>query len=70
MALQEKLCKDLLTVCHHPGTSCEHKHCGSGDIVFLIRHVTSHENMFIGLCEFMNLWVESPYGESPPSYVW
>ena len=28
----------LLTVCHHPGTSCERRHCNSEDIVLLICH--------------------------------
>ena len=44
---------ELLTVCHHPGKCCEHRHCDSGDIVFLNYHVTSREDMFKGLCEFM-----------------
>ena len=44
----------LLTVCHHPDKSCDHKYCDSGDIVFLIRHITSRELMFKGLCEFMD----------------
>ena len=32
---------------------CEHRHYDSGDIVFLIYHVTSREHMFKGLCECM-----------------
>ena len=44
---------ELLTVCHHPGKSCEPIHCDSGDIVFLTCHVTSQEHMFDMLYEFM-----------------
>ena len=44
---------ELLTVCHHTDTSCGHKHCDSGYILFLISHATSRERMFKGLCEFM-----------------
>ena len=60
--------RELLTVCHHPGKFCEHRHCDSGDIVFLICHVISREHTFKGLCEFKGR--RTPYGESPPSHVW
>ena len=53
--------RELLTVCHHPGKFCEHRHCDSGDIVFLICHVISREHTFKGLCEFR---VEEPLMES------
>ena len=42
---------ELLTVYHHPGKSCEHRHCDCGYIVFLICHLNSREHMFKGLCE-------------------
>ena len=45
---------ELLAVCHHPDKSCDYKYCDSGDIMFLICHVTSLEHMFIGLYEFMD----------------
>ena len=41
-----------LGVSHYADKSCDHKHCDEGDM-FLICHVTSHEHMFKGLCEFM-----------------
>ena len=31
----------------------DHKHCVSGDMMFLICHVTLLGHMFKGLCEFM-----------------
>ena len=31
----------------------DQRHCGSGDVVFLICHVTSLDHTFRGLCEFM-----------------
>ena len=37
---------------HYADKSYDHKHCDEGDM-FLICHVTSHEHMFKGLCEFM-----------------
>ena len=40
-------------MCHHLDKSCEHRHYDSGDIVFLICHVTSRADMFKELCEFM-----------------
>ena len=44
---------EFLALYHHPDKSCDHKHCGSGDIMFLVCHVTSPGHMFKGLCEFM-----------------
>ena len=35
------------------GKSCDYNHCDSGDIMFLIGHVTSGEHMFNRLYEFM-----------------
>ena len=40
-------------VYYHPDKSCDHKHCGTGDI-FLICHVTSRDHMCKGLCEIMD----------------
>ena len=42
-----------IVVCHYPDKSCNHKHCDSGDITFLICHVTSREHMFKWLYEFI-----------------
>ena len=28
-------------VSHYPATFCDHKHCGSGDTIFLVCHVIS-----------------------------
>ena len=44
---------ELLKVCPHLSKSCEHRHYNSGDIVFLICHVTSCEHMCKGLCDLM-----------------
>ena len=43
---------ELLTVCHHHGKSCEHRHCNGGIMVFLICHVASCEHVY-RLCEFI-----------------
>ena len=32
---------ELLAVYPYPDTSCDHKHCDSGDTIFLIFHMTS-----------------------------
>ena len=50
---------EFLAVCNQPDKSCDPKHCDSGDIMFLICHVTSCEHMFKRLCEFMG---EVPHG--------
>ena len=44
---------EFFAVCHHPDKSCDHKHCDSGNSIFLICHVTSPQNMFKGLYKFM-----------------
>ena len=44
---------ELLAICHQPDETCDHKHCYSADIMFLICHVTSREHMLQGLCEFI-----------------
>ena len=41
-------------VCHQPDKLIDCKCCGSKDIIiFLICHVTSRDQGFQGLCEFM-----------------
>ena len=40
-------------LCHYAYKSGDHKHCDGGDIKFLICHVTSNEDMFKVLFEFM-----------------
>ena len=55
---------ELFTVCQH-GMSCKHRHCDDGDTVFFICHVTSREHVQSSV----NLWVETPHGESPPFHV-
>ena len=52
---------EFFVVCHHPYKSFDHKLCDSGDIMFLIRHMTSREHRFKGLCEFTG---ETPLTES------
>ena len=48
---------EVLAVRHHPDKSCDHTHCDSRDIMFLICHVTPRESreheMFKGLFKFM-----------------
>ena len=44
---------ELLAICHHPDKSCDHKHCDSEGIMFLIFHVTFREHMFKDLYEFI-----------------
>ena len=38
---------ELLVVCHHPSKPFDHKHCDSGNIMFLIRYVTSYVNFWV-----------------------
>ena len=45
---------ELLAVRHHPDKSCDHNYCDNGDIILLICHVTTREQMFKWLCEFMS----------------
>ena len=40
-------------VCHDPDKFCDYYHCDSGDVMFLICHVTSRKHMFKELCGFM-----------------
>ena len=58
---------ELLKICHHTGRSCEHKHCDSGEIAFLICHVISREHMSKRLCEFMG---ERPSWRVTTFHVW
>ena len=50
-------------LCHYLDKSCDHKHCDSGAIMFLICHATTC------LKGYANLWVEARHGESPSCYV-
>ena len=45
---------ELLAVYHYPDKFCDHKHCDREDIMLLIYHVTSLEQMFKELYEFMS----------------
>ena len=40
-------------ICHQLDISCGKRRYDSGDIVFLICHVTSREHLFKGFCEFI-----------------
>ena len=40
-------------VSHLPAKFDGHRHCGSGDVMFLTCHVTSRDHVFKGLCDFM-----------------
>ena len=42
-----------------------HRHCGSGDIMFLICHVTSRDHVFKGICDFMGKSHSRPVTTSP-----
>ena len=42
----------LLAVCNHSNKFSDHRHCGNGDLMFLICHVTSHDHVFKGLYGF------------------
>ena len=50
-------------VTHHPDKFGDHKHCDSGDIMFLICYVTTCLKVYV------NLWVEANHGRSPPSHI-
>ena len=41
--------------------------CCSGDMTVLICHVISEVHVIKGS---FNLWVEAPYGKSPPCQIW
>ena len=58
---------EFLVECHQPDKSCDHKHCNSRDKMFLICHMASPKHII--LKGFVNLWVEVPHDESPPSHV-
>ena len=42
-----------LTLRYHPAKFGGHRSCRRGDIVFLIWHMTSHDHMVRGLCDFI-----------------
>ena len=44
---------ELLAVCHHYDKFDDRKYCGSGDMTFLICHVTSNDYSFKGSCEII-----------------
>ena len=46
---------ELLLVC--PAKSGDYRHCDTGDLMFLICHMTSNNHLFRGLYNFI---VESP----------
>ena len=48
---------ELLLVCQNLAKSCDHRHCDTGDLMFLICHMTSNNHLFRGLYNFI---VESP----------
>ena len=54
---------EFLKVCHHLDKFGEPRHYNSEDTVFFICHATSD------LKGYVNLLVESPYGDSPISHV-
>ena len=49
--------RKLLAKRHHSDRFGDKRHSDSGDIIFLIRYVTTRDHMFKGLCE---LWMEAP----------
>ena len=59
---------DLLTIHYHPDGFGNHRNCDSGDIMFLICHLTSRNHMFKGLCEFMG-WSSSQLVTTLPCFV-
>ena len=38
---------------HHPSKFCGHRICGSGDIIVLVCHEISQDQVIKGLCNFM-----------------
>ena len=44
---------DLQVVSHHPNKFGDHRHCGNGDLMFLICHMTSRDHMLKGLYGFI-----------------
>ena len=51
---------EFLIVCPYSAKFGDHRHYGSGDLMFLIRHVTSRERVF------QELSVEASHGKSTP----
>ena len=45
--------RKLLVVCNHPARFGNHTHCGSGEKMALIYHVTSGDHVFKGFCDLM-----------------
>ena len=45
--------KKLLIICNQYTRFNGYKHCGSGDIMFLVYHVASCDHVFKGLCHFV-----------------
>ena len=43
-----------LKVSHNLATFCDHKHCSSGDTMFLVCHVISQNQIVIWLFDFMD----------------
>ena len=43
---------ELLTVCHHPAKSDDHRYCDSGDILFLICPMISQDHWMKESCGF------------------
>ena len=41
--------------CHHPDMFIDHRHCDSGDLMFLICHVTPRD-----VKGYWTLWVKAP----------
>ena len=42
-----------LKICHHPAKFDGHRTCGSGDIVVLVYHMISQDQVIKGSCDFM-----------------
>ena len=45
--------RKLLNVCNHPAKFGSHNHCHSGDITYLICHVTLQDNVIKGSCDYL-----------------
>ena len=45
---------ELLALCHHPDKFGDHRHCDTGDAMFLMCHVISCDHMFTGLYKVMS----------------
>ena len=53
---------------NHPATFGEHSHCDSGDLTYLICHVTLQDYVIKGSCDFME-GSSTFYGTTLPSLV-